>query len=217
MRNFLQFLQEQKLRSMRGVSYSGQFGLPDLDAIEPDTPWYGHKSWSQLMKKNLENQKLQGPNRNLYAWKATLTKFKNLAEEAYSAYFLRKNGQSSNLTHHIQSAYPNVQFDKSTQTLYGFTESEIIGGYYPRVRTSDLNEAVKRGIFEKVLTGKGESFNLKIQNLNQAMLELAEQLKQVEKYEKASLDAAQFADELPSKLSPYLWKDSGVPRNTGAR
>jgi hypothetical protein len=220
MRTFLEFLQEANLPSMKGANYTGFFKLPDLDHVEPEIPVGYHKSFGDYTNYVLRMKQQQGEHRDLYAWKNTLVKFKNMAEEAISAFALRQNGQDTG--RHIQSAYPNIDVDNrndlsKVNIIYGFTESELIGGYYPRVRMQDVNNAVTRGVLQETDTSEGKRYNLNINNLRVEMESILEQLKKVQDQEKGQQYRAQALDNMQAQLGNLLWKDNGVPRLTGAR
>lgn len=220
MRTFLEFLQEYSLPSMRGANYTGIFNLPDLDHLEPEIPIGYHKGFGDYTNYVLRMKQQQGENRDLYAWKNTLVKFKNMAEEAISAFTLRQNGQDTGK--HIQSAYPNIDVDNrndlnNVKIIYGFTESELIGGYYPRVRMQDVKNAVARGVLQETDTSEGKRYNLSIDKLRIEMESTLVQLKKVEDQEKILQHRAQTLDDMQAQLGNLLWRDSGVPRITGAR
>jgi hypothetical protein len=215
MRDFLQFLTEQQLPSMRNSAFTGFFSLPDLDNSETETPMGGYKNYSQVSQEILQQRRMSGKYGNLYANKKTLVKFRNLAEEAISAVKLRPDVQDTE--RHMQMAYPNVKYKSAYKVLSGFTESELIGGIYPRLRPSDVDFGVQHGILQVSQTPEGKRYNLIIETLRSIMINLASQLKEVEKKERGFLYGAQKADELLPRLDPYLWKDSGIPRLDTAR
>lgn len=219
MRSFQQFLIEQPLQFSRNVSYSGGLNIPDFDDAKQKIPLGGHSNWSQFAQYAIQKRRMEGPYRDLYAWRMSLEKFRNLCNEADAAFRTRQDSTNDPRAKHLQTAYPHIHVDYGPQinggypkaVLYGFTESEIIGGYFPRVRMQDLRYAIEHGILQKVMTNDGERYNLIVENLIKSINETKEKLEQIESKDELKLAGAQSFDNLLGKMKQGFLKDSGVP------
>lgn len=193
MRSFREFLIERQ-------GLNTNYDLPNMDDLrDPNTPPIGgYDSFAQRAGDTIEKQRQSGPLRKLYATKAILDRFANLAEQAASAIDEKHQGAS---VPRQQSFYPTASFYNGNRNILFMSKQDIVGGQYPQIRIADLHWGAQQGIFEAVNQNGQEYYYFYVDKLRNTMNEMRQQLMVYSRGEERIKYRAGIADD--------AWKRTG--------
>lgn len=198
MRSFIEFLNEMaqaKVPSQLKIMPSADLEVPDPLMHKQNL---GHRP--NFFSSNVEKaqyyiqwNRIHGDYAEKYAYADLLRKLKQLADQSYAAVLTRSGTSSAGSQ--LSAAYPHCEYDKDTNTIYDFTENDIIGGVAPRLHIKDLNDGIEAGIFTKYTGPLGEQYRLHINKLKSEIFKTIKVLEANSQEEALIMQQAQLKDE----------------------
>jgi hypothetical protein len=190
MRSFREFLLEYD----SGSFYSNE-ELPDTDAPRDPSlaPIGGYTSSAQRASDRIELQRRDGPLKHVFEAQKKLEKFKNLAQQAAASINNRQRMQGQHSTQ--SDTYKSAAFHNNNKYVIILSESEILGGTFPRLRPEDLRWGIENQIFSPFNNNGQVYYYFYIKNLYQKIMEVRQLLQAASRDEERTRYRAGIADD----------------------